>query len=396
MTPSLLFVGAGIGGLTLAHALTPLDVRVSVVERTPELGAAGAGITLGINAMNVLDRLGIGPRVRAAGEVLDGGEITDERGRPLQLLDFAPFHRYGSAVALHRADLQAALLEGLEKHVHLGSTVSGLAQDEHGVTVQFGDGREERYDLVVGADGVHSAVRRELFGPLPVRYAGYTSWRFVVPQTAALSRPVEMWGRGRRLGLVPIGRGRLYGFATLNAPEGMADPICGRAARLRERFANFGGPARPALEQLTQDDAVIHTDLREVVVPRWVSGRVALLGDAAHAMTPNLGQGAGMSIEDAAVLAEVLGPASDVRGALGTYETRRRKRVGRIQAQSRWLGRLGQLQAPLLVAARNVLLRATPRQAGQRNLEMVLTGERVVQTQEGQEETARIKNRRLP
>lgn len=379
MTTSVLIVGAGIGGLTLAHALQQRGISFRVIEKARDLRAVGAGISLGINAMNVLDGLGVGTRVRTRGEVLRGGSITDERGRPLQTLDFAPFAHYGSAVALHRADLQAALIEGVSDHVQLGTTVQSLNQGDGQVTVHFSDGREEEYGVVVAADGLHSAVRTEVFGPQPLRYAGYTSWRFVVPRSGGDLQPTELWGRGRRLGLVPIGGGQVYGFATLNAREGASDPVAGRARRLRERFANFGGAAPAVLAQLPEDEAIIHTDIREVVLPRWVRGRVTLLGDAAHGMTPNLGQGAGMSIEDAAVLAEVLGLGAEVQTALTVYEARRKGRVSEIQKQSRWLGRAGQVQVSVLVALRNAVLRATPRQVAQRNLGKVLTGDAVVQ-----------------
>ena len=234
---------------------------------------------------------------------------------------------------MHRARLHQALLAPLRAAVRTGADVVGVEPRGERVAVTLaGAGgapaaaETVEADLVIGADGVRSATRRLVFGGPPPRYAGYTSWRFVVPQPRALPDSTEMWGRGRRLGLVPLGGGALYGFAVVNAPQGAPDAPADRLARVRAAFAGFGGAAPEVLRSVARPEQLIPADIEEVVTGRWVHGRVALLGDAAHAMTPDLGQGAGMAIEDAVVLADLLAGAAEdgqVEQALAAYQERR-------------------------------------------------------------------------
>ena len=184
-----------------------------------------------------------------------------------------------------------------------------------------------------------------------------------------------MWGRGRRLGLVPLGGGALYGFAVVNAPQGAPDAPADRLARVRAAFAGFGGAAPEVLRSVARPEQLIPADIEEVVTGRWVHARVALLGDAAHAMTPDLGQGAGMAIEDAVVLADLLAGAAEdgqVDHALAAYRDRRFRRVGRVQDASRAAGRVAQWSAGPAVGLRALLLRALPASVTERRLEDLL------------------------
>jgi 2-polyprenyl-6-methoxyphenol hydroxylase-like FAD-dependent oxidoreductase len=278
-------------------------------------------------------------------------------------------------VAIHRADLHDVLLSAAAPdQVILGTTVRALEHRAGGVEVELDDGSRLSCDLLVGADGLRSRVRELLCGAVPLRYSGYTCWRFVLPDELGIQRVAEMWGRGRRFGIVPIGRGGLYCFTTLNGP-GDHEPF----ARLpleefRALYRDFGGDVPPILEALAPETPLLHNDLCDVLAPRFVQGRAALLGDAAHATTPNMGQGAAMAIEDAAVLDQELSAgASDVPAALARYERRRRPRVERIREQSWRFGRLAQWSHPVVCLARNTLVRATPSRVAVRALEKVLT-----------------------
>lgn len=366
MTARVLVVGAGIGGLGLAQALRRADADVMLIEKAAAFQPVGAGLILSVNALRVMKGLGLAGEALAAGQALQAAHLTTADGRPLQTVGYAA---YGGAVALHRAALQALLARGVQDRVRFGVTLHALRQDAGGVDVTFSDGTTGRYDLVVGADGLHSDVRRRTFGARPARYAGYTSWRFVVPGPPELpvTEAVELWGRGCRLGLVPIGGGQVYGYVTANAPEGQRELPDGRAARLMERCAGFGGSAPAVLEQMQPDTLVIHTDIHEVRLPSWVQGRVALLGDAAHAMTPNLGQGAAMGLEDAWVLARALRSRLDLPAALRQYEALRQRRVAEVQGASRLVGRAGQLESGALRAARDAVMRLTPPAAAHRS-----------------------------
>ncbi|GGN43270.1 FAD-dependent monooxygenase [Deinococcus daejeonensis] len=354
MTRSVLIVGAGIGGLALAQALKRAGVHVQVMDKVTRFQPVGAGLILSGPALRVLSHLDLSGPVRAAGQPLTSAWLTDASGRVLQTMSYAPT---GGAVGIHRAELHRVLSHGLTREIQFATTVQAMRQMPDGVEVTFSTGSAQRFDAVIGADGLHSSVRRLMFGHVPQRYAGYTSWRFVVRMPGP-RHMVELWGQGSRLGLVPIGGGQTYGYITANAPEGSANGSVGRAAEVRQRGRAFGG-VQDYLTQVTDDTAVIRTDIHEVRLPRWVQGHVALLGDAAHAMTPNLGQGAAMSLEDAWVLSEQLTGTPHVPVALARYQTLRWRRVNQLQSKSRVLGRIGQLEAGAARSLRDQAMRLT-------------------------------------
>lgn len=368
-------VGGGIGGLSTALALRRIGGDVVVFERADELREIGAGISLWANAMKALRKMGVADAVRAVGRPLrPKGELRSWSGEVYyEIPADAMEERFEDAtVALHRADLQKTLLEELgEDVVRLGAEFKGFEQDG-GVVARFADGREEWGDLLIGADGLYSAVRAQLLGGGPPRYAGYTAWRGVteledsVPGVAAF----EAWGRGERFGLVKLGRGRFYWYATKNAPE--RDAKVGRKAELLTRFGAWHEPI-PSVIRATEEDS-IHRDGVYYREPsrRWSAGHATLLGDAVHPMTPDLGQGACQAIEDAVVLASCLKEEGDVEAALRLYEARRAERVAYVVRQSRRLGRIGQLENPLACRLRDAVLKAIPQRVQLRQMEAVV------------------------
>ncbi len=360
----ILIVGGGIGGLTLAAALRRSSHSVALVERAPAWAPVGAGIVLGINAMGALRRIGIDGIVAARGHELGRGAITDESGRRLSQADFAALRgRYGPTYTFHRADLHAALLEACgDLDVRLDASVDSIDVGPRVSHVHTTDGRDAEYDLVVGADGIRSRVRELVLGGEPI-YSGYTCWRFAVEVEHPLEETFEMWGRGRRLGLVPLRDRRVYGFAVANAPAGRRDARDTMVAAFHSRFGGFGGPAPAILAQITHPEQLLHNDLEEVCIPRWHRETVVLIGDAAHASTPNLGQGAAMAIEDVVVLAEMLEAGLEVPRTLAAWQERRHGRATFVQNQSRRLGQIGQWENRFACAVRNLIMRLTPGKA---------------------------------
>ncbi len=366
----ILIVGAGIGGLTLANALKQKGLQATIIERAPELKGIGAGIILGSNAVAVLKTLELSKPIEAAGQITSNGVITDEKARP-----FSEF-RFGSegassvqAVAIVRAALHHILAEPVKDLIQTNCALEHLEQTPEGVVATFGNHEKEIFDAVIGADGVNSRTRTFVNDAKP-HYMGYSSHRFLVPNDTALTDAVEMWGPGIRLGLIPVGGGQLYGFTTYNA----AANIEMRLEELLQRFSVFEGEAPKVLKQLKSQTELIHTRISEVCSDTWVKGRIALLGDAAHAMTPNLGQGAGMSIEDAYVLANELGRTEKIEAALQNYEQQRMARVLNIQTKARRLGWLEQWENPIALQVRKALVRAIPKRVSKQELDDIMLG----------------------
>lgn len=370
-------VGGGIGGLTVAIALGRAGVEAVVFERAEELREIGAGITLWSNAVKALKKLGIYDEVREAGGAELGGEIRSWRGERISEITADQLRsRLGEAnLALHRADLQGALLAALPQGtVRLGAEFVGFSEHGAGVVARFTDGSEERGDLLIGADGLDSSVRAQLFGRRAPRYAGYTAWRGIaevgdglVPEEAGLN----LWGRGSEFGLVSVGRGRCYWFVTRNAPQGAAEDAAGRKREVLDLLRGWYEPARAAVEA-TEESKVLRNDIYDRdPLKHWSAGRVTLLGDAAHPMTPNLGQGACQAIEDAVVLARCLGSGDGVAHSLRLYEAGRIPRTTDVVRRSRLAGRIVQLENPLLCRLRDAVARSTSTRAQLRQLERI-------------------------
>jgi len=358
----VLIVGGGIAGLSLAVGLHRMGLSPTIVEQAPRFGAVGAGISLSVNAMAAMKFLGLADAALDAGRELGVGEVTNARGACLSRADLARVAElHGPSITIHRAALHEVLLSGCRDiDLRTDTTIDGLVDHDGGVEVKFSDGSSQEFDRVIGADGLRSRTRTLAFGETQPLYSGYTCWRFVVDCPDGLDRAQEMWGRGLRFGLVPLAEERLYCFTCANAPAGTPDPEEGRVERFRTRFAGFGGYAPVALEQITRPEQLIHNDLEEMPPHPWSKGRVLLIGDAAHATTPNMGQGAAMALEDTWVLCEMLASATSWDEVIPRFVERREPRVRFIVDQSRRIGRMAQTANPLLVALRNGIVRATP------------------------------------
>ncbi|MER7076536.1 2-polyprenyl-6-methoxyphenol hydroxylase [Saccharopolyspora kobensis] len=355
-------VGGGIGGLATAAALVRHGWRVEVLERAPEFAEVGAGISVWPNALRALDALGLGDAVRERSVLSGQAGFKDSDGRWLSRVDTAEVQaRFGPMVMLHRAELLDVLRAAVPPEaLRSGIEVQRVRADG---TVVHSAG-ESGADLIVGADGIRSAVRTSVWGGSPApRYAGYAAWRMITAPVE-IEDSGESWGRGERFGFASLPDGRVYCFAVANAPEGAART---GLAELERRFGSWHEPI-PALLAATSEDSVLHHDLYEMPPLRtYVAGRVALVGDAAHAMTPNLGQGACQALEDAVVLAETATGAD-----LSAYDRERRPRTQQIAKRSRQIGAIAQWSSRPAVALRNAALRLAPNSASLRSLEPVL------------------------
>ena len=366
-TRSAIVVGAGPGGLATAIALRRVGFDVRVYEREERPGVGGAGLNVAPNAMRVLDRLGLAESlIREAGPPPTGAEIRTADGRVLVHIDVASITELLAApsLAIRRSLLQQVLLSALPAGVVVGGRAcTSVTHDADLARVEFADGGADTADLVVGADGLRSVVRSAL-GTGRIRYTGSTSWRTLVPAAKATSVPLrsgfEAWGDGYRFGMGHLGE-QVYCFATAPAPENTTADGDERGALLNI-FGDWAAPV-PELIAAFDENALIRTDINELVdVEHWASGRLVVIGDAAHAMTPDLGQGACQALEDGVFLAAALTDAVDIPEALRAFEQRRRRRPEGIARQARSVSRVVQSTSPLAGLVRR-LVRLTPTRA---------------------------------
>ena len=247
----------------------------------------------------------------------------------------------GSGVAIGRGELQKALLRIVDRErCRLDVAVTSLSQREGSVLVGFSDGGAAGYDLVIGADGIRSTVRALAIGATAPRYCGQAAWRAIAPIRRTNVDEIQFWlGDGGFVTTYSVGEGRTYGCAYVAEASAGQAPVEGRLARFRDRFATFGEPVRALLGELARDDEIHCSAVESLELPDWRRGRVLLIGDAAHASSPMMGQGGCMAVEDAAVLAELLETSITIDAALDAFSPRRRPGVDWVQAQSDALAR---------------------------------------------------------
>jgi 2-polyprenyl-6-methoxyphenol hydroxylase-like FAD-dependent oxidoreductase len=343
----VLIVGGGIGGLSTAIALRQHGLEVDLVELNPKWDVYGVGMIQPPNALRALGQLGLARECVQAGAPMDGTRAHDRDGNVLADIDFelppgVPFPPMNGLPrpALHKI-LQTHTLD-LGVDVRVGTTLNTVTQTAHRVEVGFTDDTTRSYDLVVGADGINSQVRQMVFGPQSkAEYSGQVCWRYNLPKYPGLTRLWMFNGPKGRSGFVPLGPDLMYILLIEKPPDDSPVhlPQEGLAALFRERLSAYGGPIAEVRDQIVEDAKVVYRSVDTILLPApWYRGRVVLIGDAAHATSPHLGQGAAQAVEDAVVLGEELASDATLDQALESFMTRRFERCKIVVEGSRQIG----------------------------------------------------------
>lgn len=363
-------IGGGIGGLTTALALQKNNLDVTIYESAPEIKPVGAGIIMANNAMQIFDKFDIRHKIEKAGHKISTIKITDPQLNTLSKVQLDTFEsKYGVCnIAIHRADLQMILAEEIGfENIKLSKRLSKIEQ-KNGCQLTFEDGTIANADAVIGADGIKSVVRHQILNIGKLRSAKQKCWRGVseFDWTEKYSHQAyEAWGKGRRFGFVRINDQKVYWYAVVN------ENLVKNPNNPAELFTEFNPEISRMISETPKEKIFISdiTDLEPIY--EWQKDRVCLIGDAAHATTPNMGQGACQAIEDAYILGKLFGEGKNMDEVFTEYEKLRMKKAHYIVNTSSIIGKISHYENSLAVWLRNTLLKATPDSVNEKQMEKV-------------------------
>ncbi|PSR57163.1 monooxygenase [Adhaeribacter arboris] len=372
----VVIIGGGIAGLTTAISLQQAGVSCAIYEAAPAIKPLGAGLTLAANAMKALAKLGLAEEVLAQGNVLTAFNILDEKGKIITQTNSSVFRaQYGADnIAIHRANLHQVLLSRIAPDtLYLNKQLVRLEKQNSGLLLHFSDGSTTKTDYLLAADGIHSAVRKIILPEATPRYAGYTCWRAVVDMPNVVqTEAIETWGQAGRFGMVPVAPNKIYYFACISAPQPDSAFKNFTVTDLVQQFKEYHRPI-PEIWRQSHNEQLIWNDIYDLKpLPQLAFGTILLLGDAGHATTPNLGQGACQAIEDAVILANLWRNNNRVEDTFLQFEKMRLPRTHFVTTQSRRAGQIAQIQNPFTAKIRNLVLRALPARFLEKNLKKLL------------------------
>ena len=374
-----LITGGGICGLTTAIALHRQGIEVAIYEAAEKIKAVGAGLNLSSNAIRALAAIGLKEAVLAQSKAQEGGNFFTPEGQLLNYADLRPLvEKFGvpGLISIHRADLHQILLEAIKDKIPFYTSKRGqrVEQNEDGVLLHFVDGTSVKGDYLLACDGIHSAIRKQLLPSVSPDFVGYTVWRGLLTDEAgqiSLDMPFKTWGKKGQFGAVPMSKNRIYWFASFKTKYKAPSLKEITITDLKKRFGEYHTPI-PQILALSQEENLLANDAEEMPpISNFAFNRILLMGDAAHAMTPNLGQGACQAIEDAAVLGSLLASEKTPEQAFINFEQQRIPRTKRATLDSRNVGKAAHLDNRLLIALRNFYLRRTADKAFQKQVDFL-------------------------
>jgi 2-polyprenyl-6-methoxyphenol hydroxylase-like FAD-dependent oxidoreductase len=358
-------IGGGIAGLTTAIALNKIGLQVQIFEAAPSIKAIGAGLVLAANAMQGFQKLGISVEIIEKGRLCPSFNIYDPKGKIITKTDSqANTEKYGADnFTIHRANLHQLLLSKINPNdLFTNKKAIKIVLNGDKTSIEFQDGTTHETDYLIVSDGINSPIRQQLMPNATPRYAGYTCWRAVIDNTKLnLTETSETWGVNGRMGLVPLADNKIYWFVCINAPQNDPKMKAYKVADLQRVFKDYHYPIPNVLAE-TKDENLLWNDIIDLKpIPQYAFNNIVLIGDAAHATTPNMGQGACQAIEDAVVLADEMEQNNDFSEAFKTFEKRRLKRTHFIVNTSWSLGKAAQMENKTLAEIRNFVFRIVPK-----------------------------------
>lgn len=359
----ILINGGGIAGLTCAIAMTKLGFEVEVFEVASEIKPAGAGIVIQSNAIKALEYLNIADKIIECANPINQLAILDENGKVINNQKPSSLtSELFAGLAIHRHTLHKILAEYLPpKALFTNKKVTTIFDNNEKVVLLFEDGSSVEGDYLISADGINSIIRQLLIPDSKPKYAGYICWRSVVDNsTLNIKSATESWGSKGRFGIVPINENKLYWYATVNSHQYDVKINHYSLKNLKEHFSDYHSPVGEILD-LSSDEKLIKNPICDIKpISQFAFNRILLIGDAAHATTPNLGQGACQAIEDVMVIHQEISSGKTLPDAFKSFERRRIKKAKFIIETSRKLGAIGQIENKLLIALRNMIFKLTP------------------------------------
>jgi 2-polyprenyl-6-methoxyphenol hydroxylase-like FAD-dependent oxidoreductase len=371
MTESVNIIGAGIGGLTTALTLKQKGLNVTIFESSVEIKPVGAGIILANNAMQVFQKLGIQNQIEKAGNKISYMKITDTQLNTISVADLTQYEKkYGvHNIAIHRGELQKILANEVGyDNIKLSKRLSKIEKDEL-FKLTFEDNSTIESKIVIGADGIKSVVRNQLFEKSILRNAKQLCWRGIceidLPQKYH-NELNEAWGKGKRFGFVKIRDKKVYWYALANSKSVEADEV-----NLTEFFSEFHIDILNIISATTKEQIIVSNIFDLKPIDKWQGENVCLIGDAAHATTPNLGQGACQAIEDAYVLGKLLDNGMPIENTFKAYEKLRRKKAHTIVSTSWTVGKMAHIENRLGIWLRNLVMKNMPKSANRKQMDMI-------------------------
>lgn len=369
-------VGAGIAGLCLAKAFEANGISYTLFERDKEVRGIGAGFGLASNAMKAFEILGYADEIVPLGHMLDDFEIQDWKEKTILKADTNRLRKNYNTdnFAIHRADLHHYLYQSIEeKNIKTNKKIVDIQQNFEKVLLYFEDGTQQETDYLIAADGINSVIRQKLLKKATPQYAGYICWRGVIKDTSYQSKKsIETWGPQGRFGLTPLINNQIYWYACKNTPLN-SEVYQWKLSDIKKNFEDYSGLIRSTLQKTKPEDIITTPIMDLKPLDNFTFNRILLIGDAAHATTPNMGQGACMAVEDVCVLMDEISKHPDnIMIAFENYNVRRIKRTSYIIETSRLAGKVAQLENKILSKIRDFVFRQLPTSIAQSPLDDLL------------------------